>query len=192
MIENRNRLTRRSLLRDLGRCDRRCGFAVADDCPVLGLRGQCSEQSGHGRHDRHGPTGVLLQRQVLPQLLRCAGGRGVRRGRLAAGERPQSRRGPLRQGPPLGDIPRAAQLITTFASLLARPDIDAVMVSTPDHWHVPIAIAAAQAGKDISCEKPLTLCIAEGPRPQRHGPAVQPGLSDRQRVSLARLFPADL
>jgi predicted dehydrogenase len=51
---------------------------------------------------------------------------------------------------------------TDFRELLARPDIDAVMISTPDHWHVPIAIAAAKAGKDICCEKPLTLSIAEG------------------------------
>jgi predicted dehydrogenase len=49
-----------------------------------------------------------------------------------------------------------------FRELLDRADIDAVMVSTPDHWHVPIAIAAAKAGKDICCEKPLTLNIAEG------------------------------
>jgi myo-inositol 2-dehydrogenase/D-chiro-inositol 1-dehydrogenase len=49
-----------------------------------------------------------------------------------------------------------------FRELLARMDIDAVMISTPDHWHVPIAIAAARAGKDICCEKPLTLSIAEG------------------------------
>ena len=51
---------------------------------------------------------------------------------------------------------------TDFRELLVRPDIDAVMISTPDHWHVPIAIAAAKAGKDICCEKPLTLSIAEG------------------------------
>jgi predicted dehydrogenase len=48
-----------------------------------------------------------------------------------------------------------------FREVLARADIDAVMISTPDHWHVPISIAAAKAGKDIECEKP-TLTIAEG------------------------------
>jgi len=49
-----------------------------------------------------------------------------------------------------------------FRDLLACADIDAVMVSTPDHWHVPISLAAVRAGKDVSCEKPLTLCIEEG------------------------------
>jgi len=49
-----------------------------------------------------------------------------------------------------------------FRDILARDDIDAVMISTPDHWHVPMAIAAAKAGKDICCEKPLTLTIHEG------------------------------
>lgn len=48
-----------------------------------------------------------------------------------------------------------------FRDLLAREYIDAVMISTPDHWHVPISILAAQAGKDVICEKP-TLTIAEG------------------------------
>ena len=49
-----------------------------------------------------------------------------------------------------------------WRELLARQDIDAVMISTPDHWHVPMAMAAAKAGKDIACEKPLTRSIAEG------------------------------
>ncbi|MBN1422785.1 MAG: Gfo/Idh/MocA family oxidoreductase [Planctomycetes bacterium] len=49
-----------------------------------------------------------------------------------------------------------------FRELLARDDIDAVMISTPDHWHVPMALAAVDAGKDVSCEKPLTRAIGEG------------------------------
>ena len=49
-----------------------------------------------------------------------------------------------------------------FRELLARDDIDAVMSSTPDHWHVPVALAAAKAGKHVSSEKPLTTAIAHG------------------------------
>jgi len=48
-----------------------------------------------------------------------------------------------------------------FRDLLARNDIDAVVISTPDHWHAIIVARAAQAGKDIYCEKPLSQTIAE-------------------------------
>ncbi len=51
---------------------------------------------------------------------------------------------------------------TDFRELLARKDIDAVTVCTPDHWHGLVTIAAAQAGKDIYCEKPLVNSVAEG------------------------------
>ena len=48
-----------------------------------------------------------------------------------------------------------------FRELLARDDIDGVVIATPDHWHAIIAVAAAAAGKDIYCEKPLTNTIHE-------------------------------
>jgi len=49
----------------------------------------------------------------------------------------------------------------TYEDMIANPDIDAVVIATPDHWHAPMAIAALEAGKHVYLEKPMTHNIAE-------------------------------
>jgi len=62
-----------------------------------------------------------------------------------------------------------------FREILARADIDAVVVATPDHWHVPIATAAARAGKDMYVEKPLGISV-------RHDQAARAAIRLHERV----------
>ena len=55
-----------------------------------------------------------------------------------------------------------AKAYNDFRKLLENPDVDLVAIATPPHWHALISIAAAEAGKDVLCEKPMTRFIAEG------------------------------
>jgi predicted dehydrogenase len=74
---------------------------------------------------------------------------------------------------------------TDFREVLARPDIDAVTIVVPDHWHAVMTVMAAQAGKDIYCEKPLSLTVADGQAMvaavRRRGIVLQTGSHERSR-----------
>lgn len=81
------------------------------------------------------------------------------------------------------DLFRGCKGYNDFRELIARTDIDAVVVTTPDHWHVPISLAAVREGKDVYCEKPLSLTIREGrilaDAVRRYGRVLQTGTQHR-------------
>jgi predicted dehydrogenase len=78
-----------------------------------------------------------------------------------------------------------------FRRLLERKDIDAVVISTPDHWHAIQTIVACQAGKDVYVEKPLSVTIVEGRKmveaAKRHNRVVQVGLHRRSSQAYQQL-----
>jgi len=73
-----------------------------------------------------------------------------------------------------------------FREVIARDDIDAVVIATPDHWHATPIVEACKAGKDVYCEKPLTLTIAEAKvsidAVRKHGRVLQTGSQQRSSV----------
>jgi len=80
---------------------------------------------------------------------------------------------------------KGTEAYNDFRDLLARDDIDAVSITTPDHWHAIPTIMAARAGKHIYCQKPLSLTIAEGramvEAVRRYGVILQTGSQHRSK-----------
>lgn len=82
-----------------------------------------------------------------------------------------------------GILSRGCKDYADFREIIARKDIDAVNIATPDHWHAIIAIQAVKAGKDVYCQKPLALTLEQGRKManavKRHGVVFQTGTQRR-------------
>jgi predicted dehydrogenase len=88
-------------------------------------------------------------------------------------------------------ISRGCRAYRDFRELLACPDLDAVIVATPDHWHALITVAAVDQGKDVYLEKPASLTIREGQAmvdaALRTGAVIQVGSQQRSTLTFQRL-----
>lgn len=83
---------------------------------------------------------------------------------------------------------RGVDAYTDFRRIIERDDIDVVAVVTPDHWHAAMTIMAAEAGKDIFCQKPLTLTVRQGQEMiravRKHGRILQTGSQWRSHAAV--------
>jgi len=79
-----------------------------------------------------------------------------------------------------------------YRRVLDRKDIDAVVIATPDHWHVPMLIEACQAGKDVYLEKPVSndidMCVKAVAAARKHKRVVQVGLMQRSSLPFREAF----
>lgn len=82
------------------------------------------------------------------------------------------------------------ELYNDYRELLARDDVDAVVIVTPDHWHTPQSIHAAESGKDVYCEKPISITVDEGRQlvdaVRRNGRVFQNGSQYRTNPAIRR------
>ena len=93
--------------------------------------------------------------------------------------------------PKASGISKGCSVYQDFRELLARPDLDVVIIATPDHWHALITVEAVNKGKDVYVEKPLSRSIAEGravvDAVSRTGAVVQVGSQQRSMRNFQRV-----
>jgi predicted dehydrogenase len=146
----------------------------------MNVRSKVSRRHFLARHAA-GAAGAVLLPQIVPSAALAGPDRPGANDRIGVGYIGVGRRGQQLMGLPkegrivaVADVnrkraeevakARRCRADQDYRKLLEAKDIDAVVVATPDHWHVLASLHACQAGKDVYCEKPLSLTIREGRR----------------------------
>jgi predicted dehydrogenase len=156
-MASRNRLQRRSFLHAsstlfgaavwTGAAGRARGFTSANDRPRVGVVG-CGSRWDQRATIANGPHGLGKEFPKFADIVAVCDVDASRVGRAQTLVKDW-----------LGHTPDG---MGDYRKVIDNPDIDIVHVVTPDHWHAKVAIEAMLAGKDVYCEKPMTLTIDEG------------------------------
>ncbi|MCS7045851.1 MAG: Gfo/Idh/MocA family oxidoreductase, partial [Gemmataceae bacterium] len=127
----------------------------ANDRIVMAAIGTGTNRTRRGSGQLHGERGFHIMQDAMRQP-------GVQMVAVCDVDRPNAEFAAnyVRNAPQGGT--RECRIYGDYRELLQDRSIDAITIGTPDHWHAAIAIAAMRAGKDVYCEKPLTLTIEEG------------------------------
>lgn len=175
-------VSRRSFLKTTAKASALIGFPTVIPSTVLGLNGAVapSERITVG-HIGCGKMSISLRNSFSShpdvQMVACSDVESVR---LAEFKSFYSDILAKRLG---RESANGVEAYDNYLDLLARKDIDAVLIATPDHWHGNMSIQACQAGKDVYCEKPLTFTVGDAygivDAVQRHGRVLQTGSMQR-------------
>ncbi len=153
------------------------GGAVAPSARVtVGVIGLGAMGSGHVHRVAGDPAFQVLGVCDVDRERREKG-KGVVEGRYGAAQ--------------AGGTYRGCAAYVDYRELLARADLDAVVIATPDHWHALQSVDAAKAGKDVYCEKPISMTIDEGRRVvdtvRRYGRVFQTGSQYRSIPTIGQV-----
>ncbi len=152
------------------------GNVAPNDHISVALIGKGAMGSGHLQRLAYDPAFQLVAICEVDQTRREAGRKAIED--IYAATQP-------------GGSYRGCSAYVDYREVLAREDIDAVVVVTPDHWHVLQSVDAAKAGKDIYCEKPLSITLQDGRRlvetVRRYGRVFQTGTQYRSIPAIRKV-----
>lgn len=179
-------VSRRQFLRSTALAGAALGFPTIVPGSVFGANAPSKRINigliGHG-NQMHGHRGYLSNREDCQIVSVCDVRKSARDQAKMEVEEKYARRN-------TSGTYKGCDACVEFEAVLDRADVDAVLIATPDHWHAPISVMAMRKGKDVYCQKPMTLTVAEGrivsDVARQYGAIFQVGSQQRSEYSFRR------